>query len=111
MHTQTNRNCPIKPPGHWTHEGCHLDHPLRVLREDYATHDDMTTDNCHKFCGIHGYTMAGTQAGTECYCGHKIDTDSGAGLPVPESECDHPCVGKLHACAKCVKCRLGLTSL
>jgi glucan 1,3-beta-glucosidase len=80
----------------WIRLGCYTDNSTaRTLSHTVpATVLNTTTTNalCIKECQLFGYTYAGTEAGSQCYCGKAIQN---AGVPAPEgaSGCSTVCKG------------------
>ncbi|XP_019621231.1 PREDICTED: beta-1,3-glucan-binding protein-like [Branchiostoma belcheri] len=69
------------------HDGGSLD--SRDLSGDRMTSADLTPRLCLDHCSAGGYTYAGLQYGTECFCGDSFGQFGAA----PESECTTPCAG------------------
>lgn len=58
------------------------------------TSNSMTVDLCVSTCVSHGFSIAGVEFGSECYCGNSfVGQSSGGGTVAPESECNMPCAG------------------
>lgn len=72
--------------------GCFKDAAQRVLPYAAASSDqnDMTRERCVSMCGSAGYTVAGPEAGGQCYCGNSVPPSSDA---APASDCTYPCEG------------------
>lgn len=51
----------------------------------------MTSGQCINFCNARGFTIAGTEYGTQCYCGYKV-LDS---MAMESSQCNMSCAGDL----------------
>lgn len=79
--------------GGWTYVGCQSDKmESRVLSG--VTFADLgasntTTSGCIAYCEKKGYSMAGTEWSSQCFCGDEL-TGSSA---LPESSCNMPCIG------------------
>ncbi|BFZ57703.1 hypothetical protein PYCC9005_004756 [Savitreella phatthalungensis] len=70
--------------------GCYKDtYPTRALDgASYSISNYNTVEHCNVFCSDRGYTYAGTEFSSECYCGNT--------LPEPaddQSQCNFPCGG------------------
>lgn len=50
----------------------------------------MTNWECKLKCAQSGFVFAGTEMGSECYCGNEIMND---GKKVGDDECNYQCVG------------------
>lgn len=61
----------------------------RDLTADFDSQDDQTVEQCIDFCKSHGYSYAGLQKGTECYC----DNAYGRFGKLDNVECDWNCAG------------------
>ncbi|XP_053397239.1 uncharacterized protein LOC123551753 isoform X1 [Mercenaria mercenaria] len=68
--------------------GCFKDYHSRVLDERKTDFNRNSGKRCKKFCRGHGYRYAGTETGTECFCGNEIR------FKIPASNCDYKCEGK-----------------
>ena len=53
----------------------------------------MTTEQCTSICQTGGYTIAGTEYGTQCLCGSQLFQTNGAGVSTTSSDCNMPCSG------------------
>ncbi|PSN62989.1 WSC-domain-containing protein [Corynespora cassiicola Philippines] len=74
----------------WQYLGCYSDNPSnRVLSK--ATYKDeayMTGESCVRFCSDNGYSFAGTEYSSECWCGFQIQ-----GSESHPDGCDMVCAG------------------
>lgn len=59
-----------QPPasGSWTAAGCIKDGASRALTGYSFSSPSMTTELCTSTCATKGFSLAGTEFGTECYC-------------------------------------------
>lgn len=56
--------------------GCGTDDiSSRTLTGASTNSDDMTNEKCVDFCTSKGFTIAGTEYSTQCYCGNSISSD------------------------------------
>ncbi|CAH1776614.1 unnamed protein product [Owenia fusiformis] len=62
---------------------------MRPVNGVNARINDITPDICNNRCRDLGYKYAGSQFGTQCFCGNKFGTYGQA----PESECNVKCEG------------------
>lgn len=79
------------PPG-WAAYGCWVDGVGgRILT--YQTPDDpkLTLQSCAKACSDLGYTVAGAEYFTQCFCGNQIV--NGGAKAQSATECNTPCGG------------------
>jgi hypothetical protein len=67
--------------------GCYKDKPNRDLDGYYQSRPDMSISACVALCADGGFAYAGTQYGSQCFCGNSYGTHGPAG------NCDMPCVG------------------
>ncbi|EIW68225.1 hypothetical protein TREMEDRAFT_44661 [Tremella mesenterica DSM 1558] len=75
----------------WNYVGCREDSTPRALAGYSYTDSKMTVESCVSTCNSKGYSLAGTEAGTECYCANAVT--SGKGNAKAESECKVACGG------------------
>ncbi|CAD6582987.1 MAG: hypothetical protein ASARMPRED_001123 [Alectoria sarmentosa] len=61
----------------WTYLGC-ANEPtgVRALGDATYTSNNMTNEACQSFCAGKGSPMAGTEYGTQCYCGSALASGS-----------------------------------
>ncbi|OCF78392.1 hypothetical protein I204_00332 [Kwoniella mangroviensis CBS 8886] len=78
-------------PAGWISRGCYADSSSkRVLNGNiFESKPDMTYASCIAICVRKGYTMAGVEYGTQCFCGTALVSPS----PAANSECNRPCSG------------------
>ncbi|CDZ98531.1 beta-1,6-N-acetylglucosaminyltransferase, contains WSC domain [Phaffia rhodozyma] len=72
----------------WSDAGCYTDNWDRTLSGDTLTHSLMTPLLCTQYCSSTGYSMAGVEGGTQCYCGSSLNIISTTSLL-----CSTPCGG------------------
>ncbi|KAJ3994580.1 glycosyl hydrolase family 71-domain-containing protein [Lentinula boryana] len=51
----------------------------------------MTTEKCQSLCA--GYTYAGTEYSSECFCGNTVTNNGATGSVVDSSNCNYKCAG------------------
>ncbi|KOS17157.1 WSC domain-containing protein 2 [Escovopsis weberi] len=74
----------------FTYVGCFRDTDARVLTgEELPALGPMSTEKCITRCKDHGFSLAGTEYGGQCFCGDKLVGSS----KIDESECSMPCEG------------------
>ena len=74
----------------WIYAGCYTDlTPSRSTRSLANWGTGSTSTLCAQNCYSAGYTIAGTEYGTQCFCGNQIVSSSKIG----DGECDTPCAG------------------
>ncbi|PIL30122.1 hypothetical protein GSI_07699 [Ganoderma sinense ZZ0214-1] len=78
-------------PAGWSSLGCVSDNAARALTGFSVTNDEMTYDSCISGCAAQGYSMAGIEYGSECYCGNSFE--NGAGVALDPSSCSMDCAG------------------
>ena len=74
----------------WAYGGCYKDDSMRSLKNDSITEavaTGMSNDLCITFCRIQGYGLAGTENGSQCFCGDSL-IDSWL---LDDSECSTGC--------------------
>jgi hypothetical protein len=77
--------------------GCFHEGSTRVLANYFVSSNVMTNDLCLSNCKALGYAYAGTENGTQCFCGNKPDPLSG-GYPVQDADCSMSCPGGSGKC-------------
>lgn len=77
----------------WGYLGCGADnYYARALSGASTSQADMTNEQCIKFCGDKGFSIAGTEYSKECYCGNSIPTSAQPVAGVV-GNCNMPCSG------------------
>lgn len=77
-------------PG-WSYQGCYTDSTsARKLDSASYQSSSMTVESCVSFCSNQGYTTAGVEYSTECYCGFEVKSGSTKGS---DSNCQNACGG------------------
>lgn len=76
-------------PSGWTAAGCVTDSGHRALTGFSTTASDMTIEKCTSTCSSKGFSMAGLEYGSECYCGNSFAN----GLGAPSTQCNFKCGG------------------
>ena len=71
--------------------GCYADRPARDLPGASFQAADMTTAGCQAYCRQKGFVYAGTQYGSQCFCGNSF----GQYGSLPESSCNTGCSGNV----------------
>ncbi|KAL7413969.1 glycosyl hydrolase family 71-domain-containing protein [Mrakia frigida] len=75
----------------WVDKGCYLDSSSpRTLPSNFFESSAMTSTLCKATCKSAGYTFAGTQYSTQCWCGNAIDPKGTVQL---SSSCNSICSG------------------
>ncbi|OCK86428.1 WSC-domain-containing protein [Lepidopterella palustris CBS 459.81] len=79
-------------PSGWTSSGCYIDNAYgRILSVQQPNSDTLTIESCIATCSGLGYTIAGLEYSTQCFCGNSIIA---GGLPASAaSDCAMPCSG------------------
>jgi hypothetical protein len=78
---------PNKPPG-WL--GCYAEGTgTRALSDNSFSHSNMTAEMCMNGCSEMGFSYAGVEYSTQCYCGNAFN----GGQRLPVSQCSMPCGG------------------
>ncbi|KAK5956209.1 hypothetical protein OHC33_002783 [Knufia fluminis] len=78
-------------PEAWSSSGSYTDSVSdRALSRDGYAADDMTEGKCIGYCDQKGYSFAGVEYGTECYCGYQVASTSSQ---TADSDCSFPCGG------------------
>ena len=75
-------------------KGCYTDWTTtRALGSYSTTTSSNTPASCEATCLGQGYTMAGVEYGSECFCANSITISSGGGSPVSAGDCNMACSG------------------
>ncbi|KAK5107029.1 hypothetical protein LTR62_001918 [Meristemomyces frigidus] len=82
----------------WEYQGCANDSvSTRTLSGASTSSDTMTIETCIAFCKSKGYSLAGLEYASQCYCDNKYYTDDSAGPRAPQpdilGDCWEPCAG------------------
>jgi hypothetical protein len=78
-------------PSGWRSGFCVPDSPNRVFSAFSTSSSSMTPTSCINTCSSLGYSYAGVEAGSECWCGNQFS--NGVPTSVPRSDCSMPCSG------------------
>ncbi|KAH7319166.1 hypothetical protein BKA65DRAFT_609130 [Rhexocercosporidium sp. MPI-PUGE-AT-0058] len=80
-------------PTGWTSQGCWVDGLNgRILKQQQPDNAQNTLETCVRTCAGLGYTIAGAEYGTECYCDNFVY--NGGALATAQTDCNIPCPGK-----------------
>lgn len=83
---------PTDLPDGWESYGCWVDAVNgRILNYESPGSPDLTLESCVQLCADRGYTVAGAEYFTQCFCGNQII--NGGEKAASESECNTPCGG------------------
>ncbi|KAF7355708.1 hypothetical protein MSAN_01488600 [Mycena sanguinolenta] len=75
----------------WTVQGCYTDtSSSRTLSESSTTSANMTVASCFAFCSAGGFSLAGVEFGSECYCDYAIQS---TGALASAANCNEACSG------------------
>lgn len=78
--------------GNMTYQGCYSDQsPPSLTYEAYANSNN-TVDLCTSTCAAAGYTVAGVELSTRCYCGNALTSKAELGV---DAGCSLTCAGTL----------------
>ncbi|EFQ34788.1 WSC domain-containing protein [Colletotrichum graminicola M1.001] len=81
---------PSTLPDGWIAQSCYTDSPSRrALSYRVPSFNKFSAAQCVSQCDSLGYEYAGTEYGSECYCGNSID----GGNSQASSGCDMSCAG------------------
>lgn len=74
----------------WTYQGCYTDlTPDRDVRSLANWGNGQTSTDCANNCFSAGYSIAGTEYGSQCFCGNALTSTTKAA----DSECSQTCAG------------------
>jgi hypothetical protein len=75
----------------YTYAGCYSDSGARAITNNiWSGNLNATVESCVGACAARGYTVAGLESGTDCWCDKQIQ--NGAALQ-PEASCFTQCTG------------------
>lgn len=78
--------------GNWTYAGCYVDNAYgRILPQNPSNPNNLTVESCVTTCRNLGYTVAGAEYSTQCFCGNSLV--NAAVLASSDSECNMACGG------------------
>ncbi|KAF1949918.1 DUF1929-domain-containing protein [Byssothecium circinans] len=78
-------------PTGWTYKGCWIDNINgRIMGTQLSDDNQMTIESCVARCINLGYTVAGMQYATQCFCDDFLRRGA---TPGPESDCNMNCAG------------------
>jgi hypothetical protein len=79
-------------PTGWTYKGCWLDQQFgRILGNQQPDSNTETIESCVSACLAAGYSIAGMEYHTQCFCGNAMINQ--AVLATAETDCNTPCGG------------------
>jgi hypothetical protein len=83
---------PTDIPDGWDYYGCWIDNAQgRILAYQTADNPELTQASCVAACAAKGYSIAGMQYYTQCFCGNEVV--NGGKLADNENQCNTPCGG------------------
>lgn len=90
--TATGSSTPTGLPEGWTYKGCWIDEAYgRILINSEPDSSTLTVQSCIKTCVGLGFSIAGMEYYTQCYCGDAI-INQGAEA-TSDSDCNTACGG------------------
>jgi len=82
----------VNLPSGWSYGGCYIDNANgRILGTQEPDSDTMTIESCIATCSGLGYSIAGAEYSTQCFCGSEII--NGGVLASSDSRCAMTCSG------------------
>ncbi|KAH8807678.1 hypothetical protein F5884DRAFT_673669, partial [Xylogone sp. PMI_703] len=79
-------------PTGWAYQGCYVDGLNgRDLNHQQPDSQTLTVESCVKTCVAAGYTIAGMEFSTQCFCDNFLY--NGAALAANQADCNMPCAG------------------
>ena len=69
---------------------CYIDDATRILKKLVGEFRDNTPSKCKSECGKRGYSLAGVQAGRQCFCGNNMAFRA---RTAPSKDCNRKCPG------------------
>ena len=78
-------------PSGWSYKGCYIDNANgRILINGQPASNTMTVEKCVAACQTAGYSVAGMEYSSECYCGNAVIN---GGKLTTDSQCSMTCSG------------------
>lgn len=78
-------------PGTWKYAACYVDNAHgRIFEFEQTPSPQNTIQSCVATCQSKNFTVAGTEFGTECYCGNRLVNGA---VTADESTCNMGCAG------------------
>ena len=68
---------------------CYVDTSARILGSENVAFGPITLEYCAQLCANKTFRLAGTEDGSECYCGDKLNIDK----PKVSTHCESKCNG------------------
>lgn len=99
-HTGTSTTAPVASgtgsagalPSGWAYKGCYVDGANgRILSVQQPDSQTLTIEKCVSTCIAAGYSVAGMEYSSQCFCGNSIS--NGGVLANADTECNTPCSG------------------
>lgn len=79
-------------PTSWKYAGCYVDNTRgRIMAKQLPDDRSLTIESCVSRCASMGYTVAGTQFASQCFCDNYVR--KAAPLAAKDSECAMSCGG------------------
>ncbi|WVR06724.1 hypothetical protein IAU60_003756 [Kwoniella sp. DSM 27419] len=79
------------PAGWAANSACIAEVAGRALTGSHFSGSDVTQASCASFCNDNGFTIAGVEYGSECWCGNILT--NGASLTLTSQACTMQCAG------------------
>ena len=90
--TATGSGSASSLPTGWTYRGCYVDNANgRILNVQKPDSQTLTIESCVAACVASGYTVAGMEYSTQCFCGNAIT--NGGVLANADTDCSISCAG------------------
>lgn len=81
-------------PTDWSYIGCYGEGTSgRALSGEFYQLDNMTNSYCASLCASHQMPYAGTEYGTQCFCGWFLGANGANTTELAADECDVDCSG------------------
>lgn len=91
VYKKTVAATPFTPPSGWASQGCYTDSWTRTLSNSVSVNGAFTMTGCINACSAAGYSLAGAEAGSECWCSNATPASN---LKAADGDCASPCSGK-----------------
>jgi hypothetical protein len=90
--SSSTSTAPTGIPTGWKYDGCYVDGTNgRILRNGPPDSQTNSVENCVNYCATNGYTIAGMEFSTQCFCDNAIY--NGGVLATNQADCNMACAG------------------
>ncbi|KAK8232248.1 hypothetical protein HDK90DRAFT_467432 [Phyllosticta capitalensis] len=82
---------PVASISGWSYKGCYVDNKYgRIMANQQPDSNTLTNEACIQTCAKQGYSVAGTQYSSQCFCSNFLQNSASL---TSDSDCSMPCSG------------------